>query len=143
MKLLLTGIITFGFMLGCASRQDTMRVVEQQPQSQAEVQAETIASQYSVPQSKVPSAPKKKHTPKAVEDSNYSDKYMYPEDTSAAKKDSKTSVEKKATSSLAQAMTKEECIAMISQEKFDKYTTMFGSEASSLKRCTMLKAMKN
>lgn len=36
---------------------------------------------------------------------------------------------------------KEECVQMISQEKFDKYTKMFGSEAASIKRCTMIKTM--
>jgi len=39
-------------------------------------------------------------------------------------------------------MDKEECIAMITQEKFDKYTAMFGSEAASIKRCKMLKATR-
>jgi len=39
-------------------------------------------------------------------------------------------------------MTKEECVSMISQEKFDKYTSMFGNEEASIKRCAMLKAMK-
>ncbi len=96
--------------------------------------------QHAVPQSKLPPAPKKKHVPKAVEDANYSDKYMYPEDSKAAKKDP---VKKEDTStSTLQSMTREECISMISQEKFDRYTAMFGSEASSIKRCAMLKAMK-
>jgi hypothetical protein len=39
-------------------------------------------------------------------------------------------------------MSKESCIEMIGQEKFDKYTRMLGGEAGAIKRCTMLKAMK-
>ena len=39
-------------------------------------------------------------------------------------------------------INKEECIAMITQEKFDKYAAMFGSEAASIKRCKMLKATR-
>jgi hypothetical protein len=40
-------------------------------------------------------------------------------------------------------MTKAECISMIGADKFAKYTQMFGSEAASLKRCKILKAMKH
>ena len=39
-------------------------------------------------------------------------------------------------------MTKTECISMIGADKFTKYTQMFGSESASIKRCKMLKAMK-
>jgi len=39
-------------------------------------------------------------------------------------------------------MDKDECIAMISREKFDKYTAMFGSETASIKRCKMLKTTR-
>jgi hypothetical protein len=93
-----------------------------------------------VQQSKLPPAPKKHIKLKEVKDTNYSDKYMYPEDTASAKKDPVTKTETPAVAS--SSMSKEECIAMISQEKFDKYSAMFGSEAASIKRCTMLKAMK-
>ena len=55
-------------------------------------------------------------------------------------------VEKKITVqpvvSVSSKMTKNECIGMIGEEKFLKYTQMFGSESASLKRCKMLKAMK-
>ncbi|MBA1420338.1 MAG: hypothetical protein FAF03_05620 [Epsilonproteobacteria bacterium] len=87
----------------------------------------------------LPPPPKKKIKLKEVEDTNYTDDYMYPEDTKAAKKDP---VEKQETIAVSNGgMTKEACIAMISQEKFDKYTAMFGSQEASIKRCAMLKAM--
>jgi hypothetical protein len=38
-------------------------------------------------------------------------------------------------------MDKKECISMIGQEKFNKYTQMLGNEASAIRKCQMLKAM--
>ena len=70
---------------------------------------------------------------KKVEDSNYSSDYMYP-----TKKTNKTS-----SSTTVTMMNKDECISLIGPEKFAKYTQMLGSEAASLKRCTMLRGMKN
>ena len=91
----------------------------------------------------VPPPPKKKIELKEVQDDNYSPEYMYPDDK--YKKDKLT--EKSAnTQDIIEAqtpsMSREECIAMIGQEKFDKYTEMFGNEAASLKRCTLLKSMQ-
>jgi len=85
-----------------------------------------------------------------VEDSNYQEHYMYPEDGSAAKKDpiKKDPIheipEETPTSTVTKTdtMSKEACIAMIGQEKFDKYSEMFGSEEASIKRCGMMKAMQ-
>ena len=88
--------------------------------------------------SAIPTAPKKNITLKKVEDNNYSSGYMYP---GAAKK-KPVKVAQTTAASTNTSMNKAECIAMIGAEKFDKYTQMFGSEAASLKRCTMLKAMK-
>ncbi|MEA1953631.1 MAG: hypothetical protein U9O24_04515 [Campylobacterota bacterium] len=101
----------------------------------------------------VPQAPKRKVYLKKVEDDNHSSAYMYPEDKVAKVKTKKpvstpsmennttsTPEEKVATST---TMSRGECIGMIGQEKFDKYTKMFGSEASSIKRCTMLKSMNS
>jgi hypothetical protein len=92
-----------------------------------------------------PPPPKKKIELKEVQDDNYSPEYMYPEDK--YKKDKL--VEEKPTVSTetpvetaAPAMSREECISMIGQEKFDKYTEMFGNEAASIKRCTLLKSMQ-
>ncbi len=135
MKLTLTLIITLGFIVGCGTRGSNARIIEKKPQQV--VQEKTT---HTVKQSKLPPAPKRHHKPKKVEDTNYSDTYMYPEDGAAAKKDPvlKTEIPKTTVT----VMNKEECISMIGQEKFDKYTAMFGSETASLKRCTMLKAMK-
>ena len=100
-------------------------------------------------QKKLPYTPKKHIKLKEVDDTNLDDKYMYPEDT-VEKETAETPVTKvptmekpTATTPVATtgAMTKGECIAMISQEKFDKYSQMFGNENASIKRCAMLKAM--
>ena len=85
-------------------------------------------------------APKKHITLKKVEDKNYADRYMYPEDTSAAKKDPSETLSPK---KIQTSMNKEACIQMIGQEKFDRYTAMFRSEEASIKRCAMLKAMNH
>ena len=89
--------------------------------------------------SAIPTAPKKNITLKKVEDNNYSSGYMYP---GAAKKKPVKVAQATTAASTNTSMNKAECIAMIGAEKFEKYTQMFGSEAASLKRCTMLKAMK-
>jgi len=123
-------IIALSLIVGCGSRVSSQSpVLEKKPQHKQVVT-----------QNKLPPTPKKTFTPKEVKDTNYADNYMYPEDGSAAKKD--PSEKTKTTENISNTMTKEECISMISQEKFDKYTKMFGSEASSIKRCSMLKAMK-
>jgi len=131
MKQTLTLISTLLLFTACGSRTTTPIL---KPQPIVEIQTEVLPS----PQR--PRPPKKDLKLKEIKDSNYSDKYMYPEDTKAAKKDPVVTAKPLATPQ-SNAMTKEECISMISQEKFDKYTTMFGSESASLKRCTMLKAM--
>ncbi len=94
-----------------------------------------------------------KHTPppkkdiklKEVEDTNFSSEYMYPETKTKTKKPvtvAQTDSTEVATSvPAASNMGKGECISMIGQAKFDKYTQMLGDEASAIKRCKMLKAM--
>jgi hypothetical protein len=131
MKLTLTLASILLLVVGCGSRTGTPQV---KSQPIVEIQTEVL------PTPKLPVPPKKDLKLKEIKDSNYSDKYMYPEDTKAAKKDPVV-VTKTVPSTHSSAMTKEECISMISQEKFDKYTTMFGSQSASLKRCTMIKAM--
>ncbi len=84
-----------------------------------------------------PPPPKSTHKPKEVKDTNYETAYMYPEDKKKKKEKVTT------TTSTSEIMSKEECIAMITEEKFDKYTTMFGSEEASIKRCQMIKAMNS
>ncbi len=82
-----------------------------------------------------PPPPKKTHKLKEVKNTNYETAYMYPEDKKKKKEKVSTTVNTSAE------MSKEECVAMVTQEKFDKYTTMFGSEEASIKRCQMIKAM--
>ena len=88
--------------------------------------------------SNAPKAPKKNIELKEVEDENFSSEYMYPETAkkSAAKKE--VIVAETAPES---AMTTEACISMIGQEKFDKYSQMYGGSAAALKKCKMLKAL--
>jgi hypothetical protein len=89
----------------------------------------------------VPQRAHKKIELKEVQDGNYSSAYMYPQDKVKKEKVVKVAaVETPASTS--NTMSKEECVNMIGQEKFDKYTQMFGNEASSIKRCAMLKAMQ-
>ena len=93
-----------------------------------------------------PQPPKKEVELKEVEDTNFSSEYMYPETSKKKEKVVETATSTVASndtplSPASVSMTKTECIAMIGQVKFDKYTEMFGSEAASLKRCKMLKAI--
>jgi len=92
-----------------------------------------------VKQTYFPPPPRKKIKLKEAKDTNFDAVYMYPEDTQKKEK-VETPAEIPTVSS--GIMNKEECIGMISQEKFDKYTAMFGSEAASIKRCKMLKATR-
>jgi hypothetical protein len=86
-----------------------------------------------------PPPPQKPHKLKTVEDNNFSPEYMYPQTpTTKTKQKSQTGD----TSVSASSVSREECIAMIGQEKFDRYTQMLGGEAGAIKRCTLLKAMK-
>ncbi len=92
-----------------------------------------------------PAPPKKKIELKEVEDTNFSSEYMYPETkTKKAKPVAVAKVDSTETTAPAAStsnMSRGECISMIGQEKFDKYTQMLGDEASAIKRCKMLKAM--
>ena len=118
------------FIAGCASRT---------PEVAVPVVAETNTTK--VIQQKVPQKPKKNVKLKEVQDDNYSSEYMYPEDKAKKEKVVKVAaVETPETTS--NTMNKEECINMIGQAKFDQYTQMFGNEASSIKRCAMLKSMQ-
>jgi len=109
------------FIAGCADKTPTV--------------TKTTVKETNVP---VPQRVHKEIELKEVQDGNYSSAYMYPEDK--VKKEKVVKVAEAETT--ANAMSKEECISMMGQEKFDKYTQMFGNEASSIKRCAMLKAMQ-
>ncbi|EIF51880.1 MULTISPECIES: hypothetical protein [Sulfurovum] len=92
-----------------------------------------------VKQTYLPPPPKKKIKLKEVDDTNFDTAYMYPKDK---KKNEKIEIAEQMASTTSNTMDKEECIAMITQEKFEKYAAMFGSEAASIKRCKMLKATR-
>jgi hypothetical protein len=64
---------------------------------------------------------------------------MYPQ---TPKKKTAEKSHTEATPASGLSVSREECIAMIGQEKFDRYTRMLGGESGAIKRCTMLKAMK-
>ncbi len=93
-----------------------------------------------VKQTYMPPPPKKKIKLKEIDDTNFNAAYMYPEDT----KKKETVKMPVLTTPIAtpDTMNKEECIAMITQEKFDKYADIFGSEDASIKRCKMIKATR-
>jgi len=91
-----------------------------------------------VKQTYLPSPPPKKEIKlKDVNDTNFDAAYMYPKET---KKKEPVAVSTQKPAAIEGTMDKTQCIAMITQEKFDKYTAMFGSEEASIKRCKMLKA---
>jgi len=130
------------FLAGCASNNP-------QPMVKQEVKKEKVAVK---PKVTKPPKPKKEHELKEVEDTNFSDAYMYPEGSAkkaevtklaAAPAATAATTETTATTASSSTMNKAECIAMISQEKFDKYSAMFGSEAASIKRCQMIKATQH
>jgi len=121
---------------GCTSSQ----IPEYRPVKKAPTPAPTPVQKVKA----APVKPTKVHTLKEVQDNNFNPDYMYPETPKKKTKEeavSKQPVTTPATISTA-PMGKEECIAMIGQEKFDKYTQMLGGESGAIKRCTMLKAMQ-
>ena len=127
MKYIGISLITFILLAGCASNNN--------PPVKKQV---TVKDQNITKVSTPPPSPKYEGELKEVEDTNYSSEYMYPEDSVKKEKVVAPSQTPLATNG---NMNKGECIAMISQEKFDKYAAMFGSEAASIKRCNMIKAM--
>jgi len=110
-----------------------------QPSVKKSVLAKDKNTAHLVKQTYFPPPPRKKMKLKEVKDTNFDAAYMYPEDT---KKKEKVEMPTEIPIASSDTMNKEECIAMISQEKFDKYAAMFGSEAASIKRCKMLKATR-
>ena len=141
MKYLIISLLAL-FIVGCGARGERTHIRVHKRPVHMEAAVKKMPPAPVVPAKKVKKAllpaPKKHITLKKVEDKNYADHYMYPEDTSAAKKDPS---EKSSPKKIQTSMNKEACIQMISQEKFDRYTKMFGSEDASIKRCAMLKAM--
>ncbi len=130
-KFWITLIAVALFIAGCA---DKTPVVTKKPVQKVEK-----------PKTPVPQKVHKKGELVEVQDGNFSSAYMYPESTKKQKKAVKVpEAQTETTTTVAttsNTMNKTECISMIGQDKFDKYTQMFGNEASSIKRCAMLKAM--
>lgn len=118
---------------GCAEQAPKVKTAPVKPK-------ESNATKYVAP------PPPKKHIElKEVQDDNYSPEYMYPDDKYKKDKLAEAKESDNPDASLEKAsesMSKEECISMIGQEKFDKYTELYGNEAASIKRCTLLKSMQ-
>lgn len=132
MKYTSIAVLAFIFLTGCAIN-GTEATVKKVPKV---VKKENVV----VP----PSKPKKEHELKEVEDTNFSDAYMYPQGSAKKAEVTKLAAAPVATAAATSStMNKEQCIAMISQAKFDKYAAMFGSEAASIKRCRMIKATQH
>jgi hypothetical protein len=83
-----------------------------------------------------PKPPKKDIKLKEVHDENFSPDYMYPTE----KKSPKKVAPKPKPATTKKAMGKDECISLIGQERFDRYTQMLGSQDGAIKRCEMIKA---
>ena len=118
------------FIVGCSSTQSEKVSLKETQKPQVET-----TQQYT------PAPPKNSFKPKVVQVDNYTSEYMYP-----SKKMQPTpinQVDQEEQNTATETMTKEECIAMIGEEKFEKYTQMFSSEAAAIKRCMLLKAMSN
>jgi len=133
MRFWIIPVTTAFFIAGCSSQAPT--VTPKPVSTTKETNSTKVIKEH------VPQRPRTKIKLKKVEDDNFSEAYMYPEDSTQKEKTVKVA-EANTTSPVAAAMSREECIGMIGQEKFDKYTQMFGNEASSIKRCAMLKSMQ-
>jgi len=133
-------------LVGCAQDQEIIDLQQriQIQQMVIEQQARTIAALspsrpvvqkpiYKKPKIYSKPLPPKPHTNiklKKVEDTNYSNSYMYQGATTA----------KKAPSALANvAMSEAECVSILTQEKFDRYLSLLGSKAAVFKRCVLIK----
>jgi len=125
MKLQILITATLLFITGC---------VQQQPVIQEVKVVKKKTKKHYAP----PPPPKKKIELKEVEDENFSSEYMYPE---TKKKSTEVKKIETAATPVASGMSKNECITMIGQEKFDRYAQMYGGESASLKKCKMLKAL--
>ena len=129
-------IVLMGASLFFVACSDTQPQIVTQP-IKAEEHNSTMQKRYVAPP-----PPRKKIALEEVQDDNHSPEYMYPEDRYkkdklVEKSESDLSLERETPH-----MSREACIAMIGQEKFDKYSAMFGNESASIKRCTLLKSMQ-
>lgn len=121
--------------VGCAQKTEPI-IKKVAPPIVADVNR-TIDTRHVVKQKHYPKPPQKAIKLKTVKDDDFNSDYMYPTDS---KKKSEATKIVSSVPKVSIEMTKEECISMITKEKFDKYTAMFGSESASIRRCKMLKA---
>jgi len=156
MKAWKLGLTTAAILLllsGCTSRTQNIQLQNTNAQQALVIQKQQLQidalkkelenkKKAKVRQSAIPKPPKKNIKLKKVEDNNYSAGYMYPEAKKKKPKVKVPTVTPATPTTNSTLMGKPECIAMIGQDKFDKYTQMFGSESASIKRCNMLKAMR-
>jgi uncharacterized protein YcfL len=112
-------------------------IIQQQQRQIAALQSKLESMKHKPAYPTASVKPKKNIKLKKVEDNNYSSDYMYPDDKKTKKKTAPVT-----TVSQSSLMSKAECIAMIGEAKYARYTEMFGSEAAALKRCAMIRAMK-
>jgi len=153
MKLWLGMGVALVLFSGCNSTQNIQlerknaqqALIIQQQQSKIEALSKALTSKKRTSRTRTVIPRTKKNIKlKKVEDNNFNSDYMYPQTRSTPKPKKVTKLAQAETSTITSSvMGKAECIAMIGQEKFDKYTQMFGSESASIKRCKMLKAMRN
>ncbi|QOR61381.1 hypothetical protein ACM66Z_07970 [Sulfurovum sp. ST-21] len=127
MKLWLSSSLLTLLLSGCISQQPIYRPVPVKLKPEPEPAPVVIQAK-----------PKKTHQFKEVQDNNFSPEYMYPK---VPKNQPKTQKEE-SVSTVSASMSREDCIAMIGQQKFDKYTQMLGGESAAVKRCILLKSMK-
>jgi hypothetical protein len=73
-----------------------------------------------------------------VQDNNFSPEYMYP---TTSKKEIKKIIKDKI--SISTIITQQECINLIGQERFDRYTQMLGSIDNAIRRCMIIKASQS
>ena len=140
-----TALIMFS---GCSSRTQNIKLqnknakqslIIQQQQAQIDaLNVKLVTREKARERSTLLPPPKKNIKLKKVEDDNYTSEYMYPR----VIKKNPVKVIQSTIPNANTSMDKAQCIEMIGPEKFAKYAQMFGSEAASLKRCKMLKAMK-
>ena len=149
-------VLTLLGLSGCTSnsqvvqlRNQTMRqslIIQRQQRQIAELQAKLESKQQKPAnislkhkkdtQSQKYTKPKQNIKLKKVEDTNYNSDYMYPDDKKTK------STQTVATATPTVSMNKAECVTMIGEAKFERYTQMFGGEAAAIKRCAMIRAMK-
>jgi len=151
MKLWLMALVALIFFTACNSRIPS--IAQQNRDAQLAIWAQQQRAQEEARRLSYAKPAKKKYKLRKVEDSNFDSNYMYPQTRSkppkiiqaprARAENNSSSNSQEKVISVPTGMSKSECINILGQEKYDKYTQMFGSEAASIKRCKMIKAMKN